>query len=110
MALIFSQVTLQSDLKEIKFFVGGIPKGYSDLKGWTAFDDFMKFIKPGNVNAHVITYLYGSGQEYNASVEEVAYFIKRLKDDKSFLNKHCLNIEESYFTSGYIPQKYLNSI
>ena len=42
MALLFSAVTVTAGNEEIEFTVGGIPREYDDLVGWTAFDDFME--------------------------------------------------------------------
>lgn len=38
MALLFSAVTVTSEDDQTEFLVGGIPKTYSELEGWTAFD------------------------------------------------------------------------
>ena len=63
MVLLFSAVTVTAGYDEAEFTVGGIPREYDDLIGWTAFDDFM-----GNVDAetevsvHAEVYLYG-GEE-----------------------------------------------
>lgn len=42
MALLFSAVTVTAGYDETEFTVGGIPREYDDLVGWTAFDDFME--------------------------------------------------------------------
>lgn len=42
MALLFSAVTVTAGYDEAEFTVGGIPREYDDLVGWTAFDDFME--------------------------------------------------------------------
>ena len=42
MAVLFSAVTLSANDQEVEFFVGGIPREYDDLEGWTAFEDFME--------------------------------------------------------------------
>ena len=42
MALLFSAVTVTAGNEEFEFTVGGIPREYDDLVGWTAFDDFME--------------------------------------------------------------------
>lgn len=38
MALLFSAVTVTAGNEEIEFTVGGIPREYDDLVGWTAYD------------------------------------------------------------------------
>ena len=42
MALLFSAVTVTASNEEFEFTVGGIPREYDDLVGWTAFDDFIE--------------------------------------------------------------------
>ena len=41
MALLFSAVTVTAGEDEIELLVGGIPKEYDDLEGWSEFDDLM---------------------------------------------------------------------
>ena len=41
MALLFSAVRATANDQEVEFFVGGIPREYDDLEGWTSFDRFM---------------------------------------------------------------------
>ena len=38
MALRFSAVKLTAQEKSCELLVGGVPTGYEDLTGWTAFD------------------------------------------------------------------------
>ena len=44
MALRFSAVKLTAQEKSCELLVGGVPTGYEDLTGWTAFDNFLKDI------------------------------------------------------------------
>ena len=44
MALLFSAVTVTAGEDEIELLIGGIPKEYDDLEGWSEFDDLMYFI------------------------------------------------------------------
>ena len=44
MALLFSAVTVTANDQEVEFLVGGIPREFDDLEGWTAFDNFMEDI------------------------------------------------------------------
>ena len=41
MALLFSAVTVTAGEDEIERLVGGIPREYDDLEGWSEFDDLM---------------------------------------------------------------------
>ena len=43
MALLFSAVTVTAGEDEIELLVGGIPREYDDLEGWSEFDDLMYF-------------------------------------------------------------------
>ena len=42
MALRFSAVKLTAQEQSCELLVGGVPTGYEDLTGWTAFDNFLK--------------------------------------------------------------------
>ena len=76
MAVIFSAVTISANDQEVEFFVGGIPREYDDLEGWTAFDNFMEDLdEDTEVAVHAEAYMYGEEETYKASPEEVAYFI-----------------------------------
>lgn len=44
MALLFSAVTATANDQEIEFLIGGIPREFDDLEGWTAYDNFMEDI------------------------------------------------------------------
>ena len=76
MALLFSAVTVTAGNEEIEFTVGGIPREYDDLVGWTAFDDFMENADAETeVSVHAEAYLYGGEETVTATPEEVAYLI-----------------------------------
>lgn len=49
MALLFSAVTVTAGEDEIELLVGGIPREYDDLEGWSEFDDLMCFISEETV-------------------------------------------------------------
>lgn len=77
MALRFSAVKLTAQEKSCELLVGGVPTGYEDLTGWTAFDNFLKDIDDEDkVNVQVDTYLYGEGEIVDADPVEVAYMKK----------------------------------
>ena len=87
MALFFSEVTLEAEDKQRKFLVSGIPMDLDDLDGWTAYEDFVKFICD--------SYLYGERTIEEATPEEVAYLTMRSSSDPEFLNRHCKKIYHS---------------
>lgn len=93
MAITFSQVTLESKLGYQEFFTTGFPKNIDELEGYTAFEEFMMELDDGDiVDAHVEAYLYGEGETFRATIEEVAYMIKRLEANPRFLADRCQNI------------------
>lgn len=107
MALLFSAVTVTAGNEEIEFTVGGIPREYDDLVGWTAFDDFMENADAETeVSVHAEAYLYGGEEPVTATPEEVAYLIMRMERDETFLAKHCDNIEDADFSFLLSPDEY----
>lgn len=83
MALQFSAVTVTANDQEVEFLVGGIPREFDDLEGWTAFDNYMEEIdEETEVSVHAEAYLYGEGESVRATPEEVAYIMKRRLGDK----------------------------
>ena len=79
MALLFSAVTVTAGNEEIEFTVGGIPREYDDLVGWTAFDDFME-----DVDAETEVSVHG----------------------EAYLSGHCDNIEDVDFSFLLSPDEY----
>lgn len=107
MALLFSAVTVTAGYNEAKFTVGGIPRVYDDLVGWTAFDDFMENVDAETeVSVHAEVYLYGGEETVTATPEEVAYLTMRMKQDDRFLAAHCDNIEAVDFSFLRPPEEY----
>lgn len=105
MAVLFSAVTLSANDQEVEFFVGGIPREYDDLEGWTAFEDFMEDLdEETEVSVHAEAYLYGEEETYKATPEEVAYFMMRMNQDETFLSR-CDNIESVDFTISWSPDE-----
>ncbi len=41
MAWLFSKVTMRDDYNEAEFFINGFPQEPDDLKGWTAYHEFL---------------------------------------------------------------------
>ena len=79
MALLFSAVTVTAGYDEAEFTVGGIPREYDDIVGWTAFDAFMENVDAETeVSVHAEVYLYGGEETVTATPEEVAYLTMRM--------------------------------
>lgn len=99
MAVLFSAVTLTADNNQVEFLAAGIPRDADDLEGWTAYENFVDELdSEQEVSVHVEAYLYGEGETFKATPEEVAYFKMRADADEEFLHDHCDNIEDADFT------------
>ena len=106
MALLFSAVTLTANDHDAEFLVSGIPRDTDDLEGWTAYEGFLGEIdEECEVSVHVKAYLYGEGETFRASLEEIAYFTQRLEMDADFLSDSCDNIEDADFTFPWSPEE-----
>ena len=106
MALLFSAVTLTANDHDTEFLVSGIPRDTDDLAGWTAYEGFLGEIdEECEVRVHVEAYLYGEGETFRASLEEIAYFNKRLEMNADFLSASCDNIEDADFTFTWSPEE-----
>lgn len=106
MAVVFSAVTVTANGDEAKLLVGGIPRAYEDLEGWTAFDNFMSEIsEETEVAVHAEAYLYGEGEENIATPEEVAYFMRRMEMQSNFLTSRCRKMENADFTFTWSPEE-----
>ena len=83
MALLFSHVRVSApDGNEAEFLVKGIPRDYDDLENYTAFEEFLgELDEETEISVHAEAYLYGEGETYTASIEEVAYFHLRMQKD-----------------------------
>ena len=106
MALLFSAVTVTAGDEETELLVGGIPREYDDLEGWTRFDHFVENLdKTTEVSVHAEVYLYGEGETRQATPEEIAYFMMRMEMQEDFLSDHCDNIEDVDFTFSWSPDE-----
>ena len=69
MALLFSAVTATASDQEVEFLVGGIPREFDDLEGWTAFENFMEDIdEETEVSIRAEAYIYGEGETVRAKL------------------------------------------
>jgi len=99
MSILFSKVTMYDGTEMEDFLVGGIPREESDLEGWLAYEHFMEGVEDEtDVAVHVKAYLYGGGETYPATPEEVAYMYSRIANRSDFLSDRCNNIENLDFT------------
>ena len=106
MAVLFSAVTVTAGDQETEFLVRGIPRELGDIEGYTAFEEFMEDIdEETEVSVHAEAYLYGEGETYTATLEELAYFYLRIEMREDFLSARCDNIEDVDFTFGWSPDE-----
>ena len=107
MSLLFSHVTVTaSDGNEAEFLVSGIPREFDDFEYYTVFEDFLDGIdEDTEITVHADAYLYGEGETFKATIEEVAYFHLRMQQDENFLSCHCDHIESVDFTCNYSPDE-----
>ena len=104
MAIRFSSVAVTAADKEVDFFVGGLPKGFEDLEGWTAFDRFLEEIdEDTEVSVHAESFLYGDGEMFDATPEEVAYMMKRMEMRLDFLSTRCTRLPDTEFSFDWKP-------
>ena len=106
MAVLFSAVTVTAGDQEKEFLVRGIPRELGDIEGYTAFEEFMEDIdEETEVSVHAEAYLYGEGETYTATLEELAYFYLRIEMREDFLSARCDNIKDVDFTFGWSPDE-----
>lgn len=109
MDLLFSAVTVTANDKKVEFLVGGIPREFSDLEGWTAFERFMEDISEDTtVKVHAEANIYGGEKIVKATPEEIAYFMKRIEMDKNFISSRCQNIDKVDFDFTWSPNELFN--
>lgn len=109
MGVLFSAVTVTAGDKQSEFLVAGIPTEYGDLEGWTLFEEFMDELdEECTVKVHADAYVYGEGEEFIATPEEVAYMTIRRQDRPDFLESRCHERGESEFDIDWSPKELFN--
>lgn len=104
MALIFSEVKLTSKNTgfSTSFLVGGVPTSKEDFYGWVAFEQFINELHTLTsltdcIYVNINTFRYGDQEDNNATPEEIAYFMMRIKDNPDFIKTRTQKVSESYF-------------
>lgn len=106
MAILFSKVSLKADDSIEEFLIGGAPSDEDELSGWAPYDDFIDSLTgEAEIEVYVESYLYGEGETFRATPEEVAYMQMRMDSDEDFLSKHCDNISDCSFNILHEPEK-----
>ena len=111
MGVLFSVVTLTAGDKHHPAAGGGIVIEYGDLEGWVRFEEFMDELdEECTVKVHADAYLYGEGEEFIATPEEVAYMTIRRQDRPDFLESRCHERGESEFDIDWSPKELFNMV
>ena len=106
MAVRFSAVKLTANEQECKLLVSAVPTSLNDLEGWRMFENFVgELDKDTKINVQVDTYLYGEGEIFDATPEEVAYMMMRQADDSDFLNSRCSNLGVLEYDADWSPKE-----
>ena len=106
MAILFSAVEVSAGEDSVRLLVSGSPKNTEDLSGWKAYEYFLMDIgKEAEVTVDVMSYLYGEGEVFKASVEEVAYMGMRIRMQDHFLEDRCRCVGSSNFSFNWCPEE-----
>lgn len=98
MAIVFSKVNVISGEDKAEFMVSGIPKKLDNLRGWNIFEDFLKRLQKGSkAKVFATAYRYGEGEDFNATIHEIADIQQRLKSRINFLESSCIKITDIKF-------------
>ena len=65
----------------------------------------MKIAAAETIQVHVAACLYGEGEPFNATPEEIAYLTRRAEADDNFFYGHCKNAGHSDFTFTWLPEE-----
>ena len=97
-AILFSQVKVQSADQSETFLISGIPKEYEDLTESVQLEWFLQDIDSDEtVQVHADAYLYGEGEVVNATHAELCYFLDRIRLNPNFLESRCQSAGSSDF-------------
>ena len=106
MAILFSAVQVKGGEDSVSLLVSGSPKNTEDLSGWKAYEYFLMDIgKEAEVTVDVKSYLYGEGEVFKASLEELAYMMKRMERQSDFLEDRCHCVGSSNFSFNWCPEE-----
>ncbi len=103
-AILFSQVKVQSADKSETFLIGCIPKEYDDLTESVQLEWFLQDIDSDEtVQVHADAFLYGEGEVVNATHTELCYFLDRIRLNPNFLESRCQGSGSSDFSFDWSP-------
>ena len=105
-AILFSQVKVQSADQSETFLISGIPKEYDDLTESVQLEWFLQDIDSDEtVQVHADAYLYGEGEVVNATHAELCYFLDRIRLNPNFLESSCQSAGSSDFSFDWSPDE-----
>ena len=105
-AILFSQVKVQSADQSETFLISGIPKEYDDLTESVQLEWFLQDIDSDEtVQVHADAYLYGEGEVVNATHAELCYFLDRIRLNPNFLDSRCQSAGSSDFSFDWSPNE-----
>ena len=105
-AILFSQVKVQSADQSETFLISGIPKEYDDLAESVQLEWFLQDIDSDeSVQVHADAYLYGEGEVVNATHVELCYFLDRMRLNSNFLESRCQSAGSSDFSFSWSQEE-----
>ena len=103
-AILFSQVKVQSADQSEAFLISGIPKEYEDLTESVQLEWFLQDIDSDEtVHVHADAFLYGESEVVNATHAELCYFLDRIRLNPNFLESRCQSAGSSDFSFDWSP-------
>ena len=105
-AILFSQVKVQSVDQSETFLISGIPKECDDLTASVQLEWFLQDIDSDEpIQVHADAFLYGEGEVVNATHAELCYFLDRIRLNPSFLESRCQSAGSSDFSFNWSPDE-----
>ena len=106
MAVRFSHVILESDYGATEMLARGKVSEPAQLEGYSAYEDYCMDIEDDAViQVQSDEYLYGEGEIFDATFEELAYFLMRMNDNPNFLANRCSYVDRTEFEINYAPNE-----
>lgn len=106
MAVRFSHIILESDHGATEMLARGKVTESDQLEGYSAYEDYCMDIEDDAViQVQSDEYLYGEGEIFDATFEELAYFFMRMNDNPNFLANRCSYVGRTEFEINYAPNE-----
>lgn len=106
MAVRFSHVILESDYGAAEMLARGKVTEPDQLEEYSAYEDYCMDIEDDVViRVQSDEYLYGEGEIFDATFEELAYFLIRMNNNPNFLANSCNYVGRTEFEINYAPQE-----